>query len=110
VECFQCHKKGHYANKYPKSKTKDEKAPMKVRKIEDFGSKPDSKAESVHQIRIRYSGIEEKSSDPFMRHWIILSNLGKIRLGSDNEVHLARTLLIVVQIATQSPENVTLLN
>ena len=25
-----------------------------------------------------------------MRHWIILSNLGQIRLGSDNERHLAR--------------------
>jgi len=33
VECFKCHKKGHYANKCPESKAKDGKAPMKVRKI-----------------------------------------------------------------------------
>ena len=28
-----------------------------------------------------------------MRHWIILSNLGQIRLGSDNEGHLARIFI-----------------
>ena len=93
VECFKCHKKGHYANKCPESKAKDAKAPMKVRKIEDFGLKPDSEAKSVRQIRIRYSDIEDKSSDPFMRHRIILSKLGEIRLGSDNEGHLARIFI-----------------
>ena len=55
--------------------------------------KPESEAKSVRQIRFRYSDIEEKSSDPFMRHWIILSNLGQIRLGSDNEGHLARIVV-----------------
>ena len=29
-----------------------------------------------------------------MRHWIILSNLGQIRLGSDNEGHLASGIFI----------------
>ena len=66
---------------------------MKVRKIEDFGSKSDFEAKLVRQIRIRYSDIEENSSDPFMRHWIILSNLGQIRLSSDNEGHLARIFI-----------------
>ena len=45
---------------------------MKVRIFEDFGPNPDSEAKSVRQIRIRYSDIEENSSDPFMRHWITL--------------------------------------
>ena len=45
---------GHYINKYPESKAKDGKAPMKVRKIEDFGFKPDPEAKSVSRIRIRY--------------------------------------------------------
>ena len=66
---------------------------MKVRKIEDFGLKPDSEAKSVRLIRIRNSDIEEMSSDRFMRHWIILSNLGRIRLGSYNEGHLARIFI-----------------
>ena len=78
MECFKCHKKGHYSNKCPESKAKDGKAHiMKVRNIEDFGPKP----KSIRQIRIRYSGIEEQNSDPFMRHWIIFKNLGQIRLG-----------------------------
>jgi len=55
--------------------------------------KPESEAKSVRQIRIRYSDIEEKSSHPFMRHWIILLNLGQIRLGSDNEGHLERIVI-----------------
>ena len=90
MECFKCLKKGLYANKCPESTAKDGKAPMKVRKIENFGPKPDPDAKSVRQIRIRYSDIEEQNSDPFMRHWIILKNLGKIRLGSDYEGHLAK--------------------
>ena len=51
-----------------------------MRKITDFGPKPESEAKSVRQIRIRYLDIEDKSTDAFMRHWIILSNLGPIRL------------------------------
>ena len=44
----------------------------------------------VRQIRIRNSDIEDKRADPFMRHWIILSNLSQIKLGLDYEGHLAR--------------------
>ena len=53
VECFKCHKKGHYANKCPEIKVKDGK-------IEDSGPKSDPEAKSVRQIRIFYSDIEEQ--------------------------------------------------
>ena len=94
VECFKCHKMGHNA---AVSKTKDGNGAIKVRKIDDFVTKHDSKAKSVRQIRIRCSDIADKRSDPFMRHWIILSNLGRVRLGSDNEGHLG---LIFVDTGT----------
>ena len=60
--------------------------------MEDSGPKSDPEAKSVRQIRIRYLDIEEQNSDPFMRHWIILKNLGQIRLGSDFEGHLAKKI------------------
>ena len=77
---------------------------MKVRKIEDFGHKPDPEIKSVRQIRIRHSDIEEQNLDPFMRHWIMFKKFGKIRLGSDYEGHLERMVMILVRIAMQSPE------
>ena len=62
-------------------------------KMDDFGPQPESKAKSVRQIRIRHSDIEDKSSDPLMRHWIILSNLGEILLCSNKEDHLVRIFI-----------------
>jgi len=47
AENFQCHKKGHYANKCPESKAKDTKGAFKVRKIDDFVLKSESEAKSV---------------------------------------------------------------
>ena len=45
VECFKCHKKGHYANKCPDAKSKDEKGFFKVRQLEEPASdKKDEKA------------------------------------------------------------------
>ena len=35
VECFKCHKKGHYANKCPDAKAKDGKGFFKVRQLEE---------------------------------------------------------------------------
>ena len=35
VECFKCHKKGHYANKCPDAKAKDGKRFFKVRQLEE---------------------------------------------------------------------------
>ena len=81
VECFKCHKKGHYANKCPEIKVKDGKPPVKVRKMEDSGPKSDPEAKSVRQIRIRYSDIEEQNSDPFMRHWILLKKSRADQIG-----------------------------
>jgi len=61
--------------------------------MEDTGPISDPEAKSVRQIRIRYSDIEEQNSDPFMRHWIMLKNLGQIRLGSDFEGHLLKIFI-----------------
>ena len=97
-------KSGHYANKCLESKAKYGKASMKVHKIEDFKPKLDSEAKSVRQIRIWYSFIEEKSSDPFMRHWIILSK-DKSDWVRIIRVNWHESLLIPVQIAIPSPES-----
>ena len=53
-------------------------------------SKPKEELKSLRQIRIRYLDLKENVSDPFMRYWIILSNLGPIRMGIECEDHLAK--------------------
>jgi hypothetical protein len=50
VECFHCHKKGHYAIKCPEIKVKDSKGAFKVRKVEE--DKPEE--EVARLVRIRY--------------------------------------------------------
>ena len=51
VECFKCHKKGHYANKCPDPKSKDRKGFFKVRQFDDPTiDKKDEK--SIRQIGI----------------------------------------------------------
>ena len=64
-----------------------------MQKIKDFGPKSDPEAKSVRQIRICYSDIEKQNADAFMRHWILLKNLGQIRLGSNFEGHLAKIFI-----------------
>ena len=54
VECFKCHKKGHYANKCPEIKAKDAKGAFKVRKLDDSSVKEEGEAKSIRQIRIRH--------------------------------------------------------
>ena len=44
----------------------------------------------MRQIRVSFSDIEDTRPNAFMRHLIILSNLGRIRIGLNNEGHLAR--------------------
>ena len=88
VEWFRCHKKRHYANKCHESRAKE--TTLKFWKIDNSGPKSESEVKSVRQIRVRYSEIEDKRPDPFMRHWIILYNLEEIGIGSDNEGLLAR--------------------
>ena len=85
------------------SKVNDGKRVQKVRKIDNFVPKNDSEAKSVRQFRIRYSDIEDRRPD--MRHWIISSNLGQIRLVVVMRVTWCEFLLILVQIVTLSVGN-----
>ena len=50
VECFKCHKKGHYANKCPEIKAKDTKGPLKARKMEQGITQDDAEKKSIRQI------------------------------------------------------------
>ena len=53
--------------------------------------KEDGEAKSIRQIgRIRYSDLNAEREDPFLRYWIIFSNLGQLRIGAHNEGHLAK--------------------
>ena len=90
VECVKCHKKRHYANKCTEIKAKDAKGSFKVRKVDDSSVKEDGEAKVIRQIRIRYSDLNAEREDPFMRYWIILSNLGQVRIGDHNERHLSK--------------------
>jgi hypothetical protein len=74
VECFHCHKKGHYANKCPEIKVKDAKGAFKVRKVEE--DKPEEKV--ARQVRIRYADMKEESKDDFIRYWIRVLDLGDV--------------------------------
>ena len=50
VECFKCHKKGHYANKCPDAKAKDGTGFFKVRQlVETSAAKNESKINQVDQ-------------------------------------------------------------
>jgi hypothetical protein len=54
VECYHCHKKGHFANKCPEIKAKESKRVFKVRKVKEVDEpKPDEPG--IRQIRFRYS-------------------------------------------------------
>ena len=79
IECFKCHKKGHYANKCPDAKGKDGKGFFKVRQLEEpFPDKKDEK--SIRQIRIRHSDLNRDDPDPFLRYWIKIYDLaGPVR-------------------------------
>ena len=50
VECYKCHKKGHYANKCPE--IKDTKGPLKVRKMEEGNVSEDPEKKSIRQIQV----------------------------------------------------------
>ena len=93
VECYKCHKKGHYANKCPEIKAKDTKGPLKARKMEQGITQDDAEKKSIRQIRVRFSDLESETKDPFMRFWVILSNLGQERIGVQNEGHPARVFV-----------------
>ena len=90
VECFKFHKEGHFANKCPEIKAKDAKGSFKVRKVDDSRVKEEVEAKAIRQICIRYLDLNAERKDRFMRYWIILSNLGQVRIGAHNEGHLAK--------------------
>ena len=79
VECFKCHKKGHYANKFPDAKVKDRKGFFKVRQLEETSMGKKEK-KSIRQIRIRHLDLNRSDADPFLRYWIKLYDLaGPVR-------------------------------
>ena len=47
VECYKCHKMGHYANKCAEIKVKDTKGLLKVRKMEERNIKEDPEKKSI---------------------------------------------------------------
>ena len=93
MECYKCHKKGHYANKCPEIKAKDTKGPLKVRKMEEGITQDDVEKSLFFQIRVRFSDLESETKDPFMIFWVILSNLGHERIGVPNEGHPVRVIV-----------------
>jgi len=64
VDCFQCHKKGHYANKCPEIKSKESKGVFKVQKMEEE-SEVKSEDKVVRQIRMRFFNFADRNPDPF---------------------------------------------
>ena len=56
-------------------------------------TKDDNEKKSIRQIRVRFFNLESETKDPFMRFWLILSNLGQERVGTGNEGHLVRVFV-----------------
>ena len=66
VECYCCHKKGHYANKCPEAKPKDSKRTFNVRKVEkSVADKAEEEPQSIRQICILFSDLTTEDNDPF---------------------------------------------
>jgi hypothetical protein len=86
VECYRCHKKGHYANKCPEAKAKDSKGVFKVRKMEEsVVDKAVEEPKSIRQIRIRFSDLTMEDNDPFIRYWIKVYGNQGLGNGADAE-------------------------
>ena len=49
--------------------------------------KDDDETKSIRKIRVRFSSLKSETKDPFMRFWVILSNLRQERVGVENEGH-----------------------
>jgi hypothetical protein len=91
VECFKCHKKGHYANKCPEAKDKDSKGVFKVRKL---GSSESAESDAtIRHVRIRYSDLGSEGSDGFLRYWFLILDLGDPVQSSTNEGQLAKAFV-----------------
>jgi hypothetical protein len=70
------------ANKCTEIKAKDTLGPLTVQKMEEGNIKEDPEKKSIRLIRVRYYDLEKDTKDPFIRYWIILSNLGQMRIGA----------------------------
>ena len=64
VECYKCHKKGHYANKYPEINAKDAQGPLKVRNMKEENIKEDHEKKSISLIRVLYSDLKKDTKNP----------------------------------------------
>jgi hypothetical protein len=92
IECYHCHKKGHYANKYPDIKAKDSEGVFKVQKAKEADD-PKSDEPVIRQFGIRYSDIQNETNDDVIRHWVRVLDLGDIITMRPQEGHLARTFV-----------------
>ena len=92
IECFRCHKKGHYASKCPEIRSKETKSVFKVRKMEETSSEPTSDT-SMRQIRIRYSDLQSTREDVFMRYWVLLFNKGDPIQSLNNPGHAVKVFV-----------------
>ena len=61
--------------------------------MEERNIKEDPEKKSIRQIRVRFFDLEKDTKDPFMRYRVILSNLGQLRIGPENERHLAKVFV-----------------
>ena len=75
VECFKCHKKGHYANKCPEIKAKEAKGAFTVLKVDASSVKERGKLFFRFASGIRISMRSEK---------ILLCDIGFFYLTWDN--------------------------
>ena len=66
VECYRCHKRGHYTNKCPEANPKDRKGAFKVRKVEELVA--DKAVEEPKSIR--FSDFTAEDNDSFIKYWI----------------------------------------
>ena len=66
----------HYANRCPEIKANDTKGPHNVQNMDEGITKNEAKTKSIRPIGVQFSNLEMKTKDPFMRYWVILSNLG----------------------------------
>ena len=107
VECYKWYKKGHYRNKFPESKDKDTKGPLKVRKVR-LSPRRMSRQSLFVKSEFYFLTKDSETKDPFMRFWVIQSNLGQEMVGPDNETLVSQGLECVVHLGPTEGFNINL--